>query len=538
MWTPAAALLWESWRLARRRMGILMLIATLGGAALLASSMSRDESIRLVVALAYFAALFSQLPMIVPDHRKGFALTLGYTRPIPTWTLVAVPLAFVGMSAAVTYLVPTVVLRGLFGVPLPLLPIVAPCATTALVWVASQWWTSDRVVRGVFGISLFLVLSQVAVRSPTLSRIASLPAIGYLGMGLLSAVALVVAVAGVARQRRGDDRVLFRPRRAVQSETHAGGGVTARIGDRLRLRCPVSSATLAQLWFEVHTLGGRIARSGVVLGLLAVVLLSLRGAVGVSTEGLVSYMLLATTLPLFVALPSVLGLRRKPGHAYMGGFAGTLPLGTTRLVWLKVLVASLALFIAWGFIAASLWIVVQWLDGSNPDLRHVLAEYVPDLPGGVAGMAAAALVPVYVIALLAIAAALHALLVLNGKRFLLCALGITLYGTAIVVMVVRGWLDGDLIFELHLAAFAGAFILGIAFLLRRGLADRIVSTRSIGAVVASGLAFALATREMNSEWLNPGGKGLEEWVAGFLIGLLPLAAVALLPWSFSRLRHR
>jgi hypothetical protein len=248
-------------------------------------------------------------------------------------------------------------------------------------------------------------------------------------------------------------------------------------------------------------------------------------------------MLLATTLPLFVALPSVLGLRRKPGHAYMGGFAGTLPLGTTRLVWLKVLVASFALFIAWGFIAASLWIVVQWLDGSNPDLRHVLAEYVPDLPGGVAGMAAAALVPVYVIALLATAAALHAWLVLNGKRFLLGALGIVLYGTAIVVMVVRGWLHGELIFQVHLGAVAAAFLLGICFLLWRGLVERLFSARVLVIVVASGAGFAIAA--VTSTWLNPDGKTeLEEVVAASLFGLLPLAAVALLPWSFSRLRHR
>ena len=42
MWTPATAVLWESWRLSRRKLAVLMFMSTLGGAALIVSPLEGD----------------------------------------------------------------------------------------------------------------------------------------------------------------------------------------------------------------------------------------------------------------------------------------------------------------------------------------------------------------------------------------------------------------------------------------------------------------------------------------------------------------
>jgi hypothetical protein len=104
---------------------------------------------------------------------------------------------------------------------------------------------------------------------------------------------------------------------------------------------------MAQLWFEFCTVGGRIVRSGVVMALLAVVFLSFGNVTG-AREKLVSFMMMGMAIPVFAAVPSLLGLRRRQGHVSLGVFAPSRALGTARLVALKVLVGFLALLVAWG----------------------------------------------------------------------------------------------------------------------------------------------------------------------------------------------
>ena len=41
-----------------------------------------------------------------------------------------------------------------------------------------------------------------------------------------------------------------------------------------------------------------------------------------------------------------------------------------------------------------------------------------------------------------------------------------------------------------------------------------------------------------SLYLNPNPDDIEDHLSAFILGSLPLAVTALLPWSFNRLRHR
>ncbi len=92
MWTPATAVLWESWRLSRRKLAVLLFMSTLGGAALIVSPLEGDWGATLALVLAGFPGMFGQVWTQNLDSRKGFALRLGFTRPIRTWVLVSVPM--------------------------------------------------------------------------------------------------------------------------------------------------------------------------------------------------------------------------------------------------------------------------------------------------------------------------------------------------------------------------------------------------------------------------------------------------------------
>ncbi len=77
-------------------------------------------------------------------------------------------------------------------------------------------------------------------------------------------------------------------------------------------------------------------------------------------------------------------------------------------------------------------------------------------------------------------------------------------------------------------------LLATAYLLRRLIAERIFTSRGLIIVLGFWVGFALTLR-----WLNPEpNDDLDDQVVFFLFALLPLAAAALAPWSFSRLRHR
>ena len=261
MWTPAAAVLWESWRVSRVRLAVLMFLATLGGAGLIVIPLEGDWSTTLALVLAGFLALFAPWAQSV-DSRTGFTMQLGFARPIRTWVLVSVPMAYVGVSCAATYLVPVIALRVAFDIPFPLLPVAALVSTLSVVFVARSWWTGDsvrqRVVPAIlwlFGAIWFMsnrggVIGLANDMAPDRwSEIFSFSATTYGWMLFISATAFGVAINGVARQRRGDDMgqrevlaillgaeeacVLHRDPRLVRNRSQQVG---IRFGEVLRLR--------------------------------------------------------------------------------------------------------------------------------------------------------------------------------------------------------------------------------------------------------------------------------------------------------------
>ncbi|MGH7576244.1 MAG: hypothetical protein ACREM1_14100, partial [Longimicrobiales bacterium] len=110
------AVLWESWRLSRLGLAIKVFVAVFGGAALIVSPMDTGWSATFALMLAGFMAWTGFVWAVNVDSRKGFSMALGFARPIPTWMLVSVPMAYVGITCAVTYLVYVLVLQAALGI--------------------------------------------------------------------------------------------------------------------------------------------------------------------------------------------------------------------------------------------------------------------------------------------------------------------------------------------------------------------------------------------------------------------------------------
>ncbi len=247
-----------------------------------------------------------------------------------------------------------------------------------------------------------------------------------------------------------------------------------------------------------------------------------------------SWLLIAWMVPFMAGLPSMLGVSRKQGSSYLSAFAATRALGTAHLVALKVLVTSLTLLVAWVAIGTIVWVFAVPLAAWGPVTQATFVDYYPSLPSTADVLPIIVSVVVYFAAAVAAVGTVHAFLVLNGRRVALAVLGLGLYIAAWVLAGVRGWVDGDTIGNLHVWIITGTVVLGTAYLLRRSIAERIFTSRVLLLVLGIWVGFALMRR-----WLSPEpNDDLDDQVAFFLFALLPLTAALLMPWSFSRLRHR
>lgn len=546
MWNPATAVLWESWRLSRLPLALAMLLATMGGALLIVLPLRGEMGVTLTVPWLVYLAWFSQFWALRIGGRKGFSLRVGFFRPIQTWVLVAVPMAYIAVSSAIAYLVPVLVLRTAFGIPLPHLPVAALVSTLCLTLIAFSWSSANSGRRRVLvailwllGMNWFLRALAAIGDSATigLTDLFSLSSTAYVWMGIFSAASFWVAITGVVRQRRGD--IAYPAARQPEENTAARErpGLVGPIVDRLRAPCPTSSPMRAQLWFEMSTVGGRVLTAGALAAVLTPIfftILNANGALGLAVYFWVWFPLMA---PVVVALPLMLGITRKQGASHLGAFAATRSLGTGHLVGLKALVASLSILLSWGTLIAVLWVFAVWLGVWGPETRAGSIEYFgdffppPSTATDVLRTAFSFLLPFP--ALVVGAGTLHAFWVLNARRVVLVGTAVGLYIASWVFVGVRGWVDGSAIATVHLWIAALVVSLGTAFLFRRWIVERICTWRSLSGVLVIGLIFLVM-----SLWLNPNPDDMEDHLSAFLFGSLPLILFALFPWSFSRLRHR
>lgn len=289
------------------------------------------------------------------------------------------------------------------------------------------------------------------------------------------------------------------------------------------------------------------------LGLLSAIVMSLVVTVviylGESGDTYVVYstaaLMFAPFVPLVAGFRVMPGVRRKQGVTYLSAFDATRPVGTARLIGLKVAVTSLAVLMSWIAIGTASWVLPGPLQrvARHPGAAEFAGDLLEMKADFSAGLLSAtwvdlallvAVLVAYVITLIASAGVVRAFFLRNARAVLVGGLLAAVYGVGLIYAFATGRVSQSGI-SAHVSVVAAAGVLLAVYAYRRALREREFGRRGLIAVLTlwSGLSAGVVFF-----W---GGAVGDLSVASVppiaLVVLLPLLAAVLAPWSFSRIRH-
>jgi hypothetical protein len=356
MRTRFQALIWEMWRLSR---GDLLLI--LGGQFFFMLCLyflsyraeNADEpatrlSCGIFVMLSMGMSLFSTAWLNALDNlHTGFSFRLGFSRPISTAQLVAVPMLFAAVVSPICYLLPAIAFRLLMGVQIPLVgpAMLIACVVVCLVSVA---WSPTTIVGRSIGLLAFisaLVAALIAMHSqrahldPFLLEIGMLGFFDfawpdYLAMFMVATGALGITVMSVERQRHGE-------RWRIESLSRWWRGLSITLPRRQQ---PFPSPLSAQCWYEMRGFGVAILILGALSTSILFVIVAVKSHLSPDWVGAPWIWLFAFVLfPLWyqmVGVEGASGLRWKQGAVKLPAFFATKPLRNDDMIAIKLLVIA------------------------------------------------------------------------------------------------------------------------------------------------------------------------------------------------------
>jgi hypothetical protein len=573
-------MLWENWRLTRIEAAWKLTVGIIGGLAVLVvfdafapNTTTKDFGAVvafIVIGLPNITGWFS-IPKL-NGGRPGFPFSLHYTRPVRTAVLVGVPMTYQVAMPAVSYLVSALFLRVTSGYPFPLLPVAAWIAALNLVHAPTNWAIPSRLVT-VMG-SLVAGLAWMGFiqhrllsppdgfewhDSPSLwPTIFDFPLTDYALIAAIGLTGFAVTVAGVARQRRGDAPAAI--------PWMSGAGYPDWLVNLFRFPCPTSSATRAQVWFELKSRGLPVLAIGVALAALNPLLFAVSVPAGESGMSWWSgtsrgfFRVIAVMFGMFsvLAVPllgsNAFNIRWKPGRLYASAFEVTLPCGTARLASLKVLVRSVCVLVALVAVGVSVWasmsfIAVEPLKGYQP-----LRSWQQAIEGAVGVLTPYELLAVAVVVASGVAilvaswAAVGALVTRYPRRLGILGWLLLLHGAVLIALVMTGYrgFGSKELWEFLLNVLvwmtrwidAPAIVFATLYVSWRVFAERLLPLRTACLAVLVSAAFGAAWVTL----LRAAGVQLADMSATYAFwmlspALLPLMASVLAPWSLSRLRH-
>jgi len=588
--SPSVAMLWELWRVTRAEIAwklalpvgagltALALAATFGPAG---NPKAYEDVNDLAAALALILIVIPHWPgwmsmAWLTGGQPGFSLRLSYTRPVRTAWLVGLPMAYLTAVSAGIYLVSAMVLRMASGYAFPLLPVAGWMAALTVVFIAAAWSTRNMAIQVVVGIvaivrALGLSINRLtAVELPDTfdwpprlwPTLFDWPRTDYVWIALIGLVAFAVTVAGVTRQRRGDA--------LVTRFWTLGGGLWDRLVGLFGLPCPTSSATRAQLWFDLKSRGVPVLTIGVVLASVIVLVSAVSGPIDAAWNAdpnvacpiqecfwvrsfppMVTPIMLVTILFLGV---NAFGIRRKQGRTYVSAFEATNAHGTAQLAVLKILAQSVCVLAAFSAIGVGVWISMPLLgDGLFIQMwgvplnsrRSVITNAFAALTGyeQLALTIVAAAGVVMAVAAFAVFGALRAR---YSRRASVASVLLVLYGLAFVWLAVAVRMDPATAARLHLDVVYGvmrwlataAMVITIVYVVWNGFAEHVLTIRYASGAVAISAAFGAAwLTVLHITGVQLAGMSAMNAIWTVSPALLPLTVSVLAPWSYSRIRH-
>ncbi|HEY1307965.1 MAG TPA: hypothetical protein VGF24_30640 [Vicinamibacterales bacterium] len=565
------AMLWENWRVTRVEaaqrlvLGIVLGAAVPAVAAAFGSIDDGAARVALTLLVMTHAPLWLSVAKLnggrfMDGYRPGYPFYFLYTRPVRTFVLVGAPMAYNAASAVAVYIVAALVLRAAFGYPFLSLPLAALVAAFHLAQWAVQWGTSNKVAQWVGSLTLGLGFTALAVW-----RAREWPARFDLSIGdyaLLAAIGVAsfgLTVAGVARQRRGDAR-------AAVPRTVTAGGFSNWFAGLFRFPCPTSSATRAQIWFDLRSSGLAVLTIGVALAIVIPLLFVVTPHIDVMLSG--SYTRPATRVVAVVvamfSVPAVLlfggnafGIRTRQGRRYASVFEAAQPNGTARIAGLKVVVRSVCLLAALVSVGTSVWTSASFMpfdvlddDTLIEEGRSPLSGWMRAIEGAVGALSAYELLALaFVMAIgvgvmVALRAAHPALRARYARRLNIAGWSLLLHGLVLVLLALAVQRGIGSPFVLHAILIATKWIAAAAILLAtlyfawRTFAERLLTRRSACVAVLVFAAFGAAwVTVLQAAGVQLAGMPTTDAVWMLWPVLLPPMATVMAPWSLNRIRH-
>jgi len=542
---PIVAMLWENWQLTRVEVGQRLGVGLVAGAGAL---LLLDKGpiiafgiLMLVYSMVWFSVAKLSGGRLSDGYKPGFPLHLLYSRPVPTTVFVGVAMFYNAISCTALYLVSAALLGFAFGQPLPLLSVTLLLVSWHLAYTCVQWSTRSRVFQWIGSLAFSLPMYFLLQNNVALPLRVEFSTFENAVLVLVGAVSIGLTFAGVARQRRGDAVAV------VPQQKEWSGGYPDWLVTLFRFRCPTSSATRAQVWFELRSSGLPVLLIGLGVAILIFLACAISTLFAISSIAAVPIAIVASLIVLFGLGNNAFGIRRKQGRTYASAFELTQPYGTAPLAGLKVLVRAACVLVAMIAIGASLWasssLVGDWAQevmNNNKDLLPALLKvrqkFADDFGPltGYAQVALAIVASIVVVSIVTWQAAREALRTRYPRRVLVAQCLPVVWGLAIILLTLairKGFGPVPLVGEIVKASFwifGAAMVLATIYLLWSGFAERALTIRyACGALVISA-AFGAAWRA-----------GVP---AGDVVGILWLALVILMvsvlaPWSLNRIRH-
>jgi hypothetical protein len=578
--SPIAALLWENWRLTRVEAAWKLAVGIVGGLAVLVvfAALAPNRTIRdfgalvalFVIAIPNIAGWFS-IPKI-NGARPGFPFSLNYTRPVRTAVLVGVPMAYQAAMPTATYLVSALLLRMTSGYAFPLLPVAALVSLLNLTHAPANWAIPNRIVTVL--VSLVMGVAWVAFamyrvdssdggdyKSTNLwPTVFDFPLTDYALIAAIGLASFGLTVAGVARQRHGDARAAI----------PWAGGFSEGLVNLFRFRCPTSSATRAQVWFELKSRGLPVLAIGVVLAIVNPLLFAVSVPFEVARPVVGLFAIVSVLAVLLIFGGNAFGLHWKPGRLYASAFDASQPSGTARLAGLKVLVRSVCMLAAVVAVGASVWASMAFIAvgmGGEPLVGYQpLRSWQGAIESAVGALTGYELVALAVVASIGVAVMVASLASYKalGARYLIghaamwtdplylsvniAGYLLLLHGLVLVPLVLTGYrgVGSEELWKFLLGVLVWmtrwidtpVIVVATVYVAWRVLAERLLTLRSaLGAVLVSAAFGAAWLTLLQGAGMQLAGMSVANALWLLSPALLPLMASVLAPWSLNRIRH-
>lgn len=375
MRSPSQALLWHAFSLSWPA----LLLQTAGAVAIVflidlaldpgEDSRSAIEAADLVlligVCLIFIVTLHGMQRSGGMSNSLGFPYKAEFTLPVPTATLLLVPLIYFCVLIQLALFIPGVILNGLlFNVEVSYLAISFVIFQLTVIPLMLTWWTQNSLA-SLAAWLLGLYLYAHGYLLPEFTRVegswivTANAASDYLAPLLYTAAMGVLTYVGVKRQRSGEPLFSF-------GHSGAAEGQSAALRNIIPLpvsECPISSPLHAEIWKERQLAGEYRAIFGGLVG--AAMTLIILGAISFFVPGTlnpvqpsnVALLSVALYLSVCVGLTAYMfGIRYRNGVAQLSVHDRTTALSTAQLTCVRVSVALSSTVLAGVVMATTLWI--------------------------------------------------------------------------------------------------------------------------------------------------------------------------------------